>query len=303
MSELADAVEIWLEAVTRRMWWAGMIADSFRSNAARHAITYIGLGCIGLIGVTILSAEKDNSIAVPPVRILFVGNSLTSANDLPGILANMAKARGHSLECDMHSPGGYRFSQHAIDAGLKKKINKGTWDFVVLQEQSQLPALGEQWLTDVFSNATKLCQIIRQANPKAQIAFYMTMAKKNGDPDNVQAIPEIGTYAGMQDRLIKSYTTMAQQNNALLIPAGTIWKNVRADKPTLELYGDVTHPNVTGTYLVACAFYAALFKDTPVGLTHPRQVGTDIATYLQNMTAREIRPQPVPDSPRRGGQR
>ena len=205
----------------------------------------------------------------------------------------MAKARGHSLECDMHAPGGYKLSQHATDAALKEKINKGTWDFVVLQEQSQLPALGERWLTDVFSNATKLCQSIRQANPKSQVAFYMTMAKKNGDPDNAPYVPEVAIYEGMQERLTKSYTTMAQQNNALLIPAGTIWKNVRADKPAIELYADITHPNMTGTYLVACAFYAVLFKDTPVGLTHPKQVGTDIATYLQNMTAREIRPQPV----------
>ena len=243
--------------------------------------------CLALFSFIIFASWKNSSDALPRTRVLFVGNSLTFVNDLPGMLAGMAQNRSIVIECDMYAPGGYKFSQHASDPVLKGKIDQGPWDFVVLQEQSQIPALENSKVTSwVYPYAVNLCQLIRSASPKAHVAFYETMAWKNGDSSNASVIPEIATYEGMQERLTNSYATMARENQGLLVPVGSAWKRVRSEKPDINLYADEVHPNILGTYLVACVFYAVLFKDTPEGLPHPREIDEDTATYFQQIAHR-----------------
>lgn len=246
-----------------------------------------------IILVSMLFLPLSYSLSEPSkIRILFVGNSLTYVNDLPNIIAQLAKSRGFSIEYDSYAPGGYRLSQHASDPALMEKINQGKWDFVVLQEQSQMPALSqEQVERDVYPYAQRLSQMIRQANPKTHVVFYMTMAQKDGDRQNMKIIPEVGTYEGMQDRINFSYTRMAQQNRGLLVPVGLVWKNVRQGKTALELYSDDRHPNITGSYLAACVFFTALFKENPIGLPHPQGIDNATAAYLQEMTEGVIQSQ------------
>ncbi|MBF0502064.1 MAG: DUF4886 domain-containing protein [Candidatus Riflebacteria bacterium] len=244
-------------------------------------ISVIARFCV-IIVIFLFLLTSNNCSSEPGTRVLFIGNSLTFTNDLPGMIARLAQTRNRYMEYEMFAPGGYTFSQHASNPELKKMIDKGTWDLVVLQEQSQMPALEDQKVAaEVFPNAQKLSQLIRQSNSKASVVFFMTMAKKNGDPDNSSYIPELGTYDGMQKRLITSYTRMAQQNRGILAPVGLAWKKVRSEKPALNLYQDETHPDITGTYLAACVFYAVLFKDSPVGLSHPGQIDDNTAEYLQ----------------------
>ena len=163
---------------------------------------------------------------------LFIGNSLTSANSLPGMIQGLAHARNHILRVDVYAPGGTKFHQHASDAVLLKKIKNGSWDFVILQEQSQMPGFPQkQNRKDVYHYANMLVSYIRQYNPEAQLIFYMTMARKNGDPDNIQASKELGTYEGMQKRINQSYMNMAKENHALVAPIGEVWRRLRDKEP------------------------------------------------------------------------
>ena len=232
--------------------------------------------CAILIIFLFFISKEESSGENIKIRVLFIGNSLTSVNDLPHSIAELAKSRNFYMEYDVYAPGGYKLSQHAIDPLVLKKINQGTWDFVVLQEQSQLPAFSqEQVKTEVYPYAKKLSQLIRTANPRTRIAFYMTMAKKNSNS---------GAYEEMQRRINASYINMAQQNQGLLVPVGLVWENVYLKRPSLDLYIDDTHPNSTGTYLTACVFYAILFKDSPIGLPYPKQIDENIAGFLQKIT-------------------
>lgn len=230
-------------------------------------------------------ASQESSTSGNKIRILFIGNSLTYTNDLPSLIKELAISRNVNIEYDLYAPGGYTFFQHASDPRLLKKIAQKKWDFVILQEQGQRPAFSQEQLqAEVYPYAQKLCRVVRDANPRARIAFYMTMARRNGDPQNVQVAAELGTYEGMQRRINAGYTQMAQQNRGWLVPVGLVWQNIRAQKPALNLYADDLHPNLTGSYLAACVFYAVLFKDSPAGLPHPQQIDDDTARYLQKVT-------------------
>ena len=198
------------------------------------------------------------------------------------MIAQMAKTANCSMEYDVYAPGEQRLIQHASDPVSLKKIRGEKWDYVVLQDQGQMPAFSdEQVVRYVFPYAKILCKAIREAHPDTQVVFYETMARKSGDPGNIKISPELATYDGMQNRIHRSYFQMSLDNGALLAPVGQAWQAVRDDRPDIELYADEIHPNVTGSYLAACVFYSVLLKKDPVGLMHPSAIDSKTALYLQ----------------------
>ena len=108
-------------------------------------------------------------------RVLFLGNSYTSVNNLPQIVADVAASLGDTLIFDSNSPGGYTFQGHSTDATSLAKIALGNWDYVILQEQSQRPSFPiSQVETDVFPYAHILDSIINAENQCAETVFFMT---------------------------------------------------------------------------------------------------------------------------------
>jgi len=239
---------------------------------------------VALVSIFVVSGcSKPTTVPrLSTMHVLFVGNSLTFANDLPKMVADCARARNVIIAHDMYAPGGYTLSQHAVDGRLAAKIANGGWDYVVLQEQSILPALPQERVaSEVYPFAKLLADAVKASNPVAQVVFYMTMGKKDGEQEFAKTYPMLSNYDWMQERLAESYTVMAEQNSGLLAPVGRVWQRVRKERPTLELYADNTHPNVTGTYLAALVFFSLLCKGNPIGLPHPQGIDDATAAYLQ----------------------
>ena len=245
----------------------------------------IRLLLFAFICFALILSLQQKSLCEDKIRVLFIGNSLTYANNLPKMISDLVASRHHALEYSMCAPGGYRFSQHASDPVTLGKIRQGNWDFVVLQEQSQLPDLSrEQVARDVYPYAKQLCDYIRLYNNKAKIIFYSTMAHKNGDLDNLNVSSDLSTYAGTQKRIDESYSEMASDNRALIAPVGKAWAMFRKMNPSIELYADNTHPNVAGSYLAACVFFSTFFNESAIGLPHPQPLDDQTALYLQQIS-------------------
>src|SRR6516164_5844535 len=73
------------------------------------------------------------------VNVLFIGNSFTARNNLPGLIAELAAERGKSMEHRLISAGGASLRTHWNSGEAQKAIQGGQYDWVVLQEQSTLP--------------------------------------------------------------------------------------------------------------------------------------------------------------------
>ena len=132
-------------------------------------------------------------------KVLFIGNSYTYVNNLPDLISMILSSEGDDLDYQMSAPGGCTFQQHCTVSS--SYIQQGGWDYVVLQEQSQLPSFPEnQFMQDCYPYAVSLCSMIRESNPDAQIVFYMTWGRKNGDQQNCLYYPPLCTYQGMEDR-------------------------------------------------------------------------------------------------------
>lgn len=220
-------------------------------------------------------------------KVLWIGNSYTSVNNLPLLTYNLALSAGDTIIYDSNTPGGMTFNAHTMDATTLQKIALGDWDNVILQAQSQEPSFSpSQVASQTIPYAQKLDSLIHVFSPCAETVFYMTWGRKYGDASNCANYPPICTFSGMTDRLRSSYKFMADENEALLAPVGMAWKKAWESDSSINLWSsDNSHPSVAGSYLAACVFYTTLFKKTPVGLTYNAGLSGANALFLQGVAA------------------
>lgn len=217
-------------------------------------------------------------------KVLFIGNSYTYVNNLPQMVSDVSASAGDTITFNSSAPGGATFNNHTQNATTTSLIMGGNWDYVVLQEQSQLPSfpLG-QVETESFPYARSLDSLINKYNPCAETVFYMTWGRKNGDASNCAEWPPVCTYQGMDSLLRLRYTMMAENNNAILSPVSALWHYLIANNPALELYSsDESHPSVAGTYAASCAFYTVLFRKDPTSITFTSSLNATDAETIRN---------------------
>jgi hypothetical protein len=224
-------------------------------------------------------------------KILFIGNSYTYVNDLPGTLSALATSMGDTLNFDSNAIGGATLQTHCTNAATLAKLQIPGWDYVVIQAQSQEPSFDPtQVAVETYPYAKTLDSLVHVSNPCAETIFFMTWGRKNGDASNCAAYPPICTYAGMQQRLRESYLEMASNNAASCAPVGVAWKNFRDLYPSVELYNaDESHPSVNGTYLAACTFYSSLYHKSSVGSSYILSgVSATDAANIQSLASQTV---------------
>lgn len=93
----------------------------------------------------------------------------------------------------------------------------------------------------------------------------------------------------MTAELADAYTSVGNDNDALVVPVGLAFAAALARRPELHLHmDDKSHPTLAGTYLAACTVYAALFRRSPIGLAHMSDLDSVIARFLQSMALETV---------------
>jgi hypothetical protein len=88
----------------------------------------------------------------------------------------------------------------------------------------------------------------------------------------------------MTAQLSDAYTTAGNANDTLVIPAGLAFARAIAKRPDINLYAaDKRHPSPTGTYLAACATFAALYQRSPVDNEYRATLDPATASFLQSV--------------------
>lgn len=217
-------------------------------------------------------------------KVLFLGNSYTAVNNLPLLVESIANAEGNTFTVSSNTPGGYTFEGHSTNAMSTMLIAEGNWDYVVLQEQSQLPSFPDAQVEEmVFPFAQTLDSLIHSYNPCTQTVFYMTWGRKNGDASNCAFWPPVCTYKGMDSLLHLRYKMLAEQNKALVSPVGAVWNYLRKNHSTIELYDlDESHPSLAGSYAAACCFYALIFNENPLDISYNAGLNPSVAADIRN---------------------
>ena len=207
--------------------------------------------CLLIIGVSACDDVVVTPAKSKTFKLLFVGNSFTFYNN--GVDYHLQKM----LDADKSSDSttyiiekiavsSYTLQDHYADLLTLNKIKSAKWDVVVLQEQSTRPINNP----DLFLQyATKLDLEIKKDT--ATTVLYMTWAPKDSPTDINQ--------------LASSYISVGSKLKAKVVPVGRVWEYTVKTYPLLNLYfTDDKHPALTGTFLIACAFYQSLFNKNPV---------------------------------------
>jgi hypothetical protein len=216
-------------------------------------------------------------------RVLFIGNSYTFVNDLPNMFAILARAGGHKVEVGMSAQGGWTLADHVGSEDTLNVLNSAMWDFVVLQEQSQIPSVEAARTQGMFPAARQLVQEVRDRG--AQPIFFITWAHQGGMPEN-----GINDYESMQTQINEGYIAIGHELDVPTAPVGPAWAVALQKHPELTLWqNDGSHPNEQGTYLAACVFYAVIFHEAPNGLAYRANLSKEAADALQAVAAETVR--------------
>lgn len=178
--------------------------------------------------------------AAGPQRILFIGNSLTYANDLPAMVATLARSVGRPLVCESVAFPDFGLEEHWKSGEARKAIAAGRWDTVVLQQGPSSQSASRVMLIDYTK---RFDAEIKKAG--ARTALYMVWPAKQ----------RRGDFEGSG----QSYRAAAQSVGATLLPVGDAWRAVMAADAKVPLYAaDDFHPSGTGSYLAALVIYRHL---------------------------------------------
>jgi len=249
-----------------------------------------GAALLALLGMTPLAAQTAPKILTSgverPASVIFIGNSffyynnslhnhvlrLVSAADpayqlrATSVTISGSGADWHDVESYFRPNALGRYSFDADNNVVFNKIDR-LFDLAIMMDCSQCPIHPQ--LKSVFTDYSKKhSDTVRRHGAKP--VFFMSWAYAD-KPEMTAALAE-------------AYTTAANQNEALVIPAGLAFARSLRQRPELILHAsDKRHPSLAGTYLAACTVYAALFKKSPEGLGYTAGLDAGTAKFLQTV--------------------
>ena len=241
-------------------------------------------------------------------EILLMGNSYVASNSLHNLVDGVMNDASITSNVSALTGGGMRLSQHwsnVASAGHQwnTTLNNGNWDWVVLQDQSQIPGFPRsqaEWGASK-DGAVELAEVIEDNG--GETVLMMTWGRRNGDSNNAWRFPDFST---MQDELESGYldyrdNISANGGNAWVAPVGLAFEHIH-DKIVAEggtptnsgntfynLYtGDGSHPSLSGSYLAAVVLYATITGNDPVGLSHSTSLTNSLVLELQQAAAATV---------------
>lgn len=214
-------------------------------TASRFAIIFSLLfGCGGESG----AEPEPKGKPVKGMRVLFIGNSLTYANDLPLMVQALARSAGQEMYVEAVTYGGYNFEDQWNQGTALKALERMKWDFVVMQ---QGPSSLVENREDMRKWAKRFAPKIQKAG--ARQALYMVWP----------ALDRVDYF----DDVRESYSLAASDVKGIFIPAGEAWRAAWKRDPKAPLYSsDDFHPSTAGTYTAALSIYGMLTKKPTAGL-------------------------------------
>lgn len=260
--------------------------------------------------------------AQTPVRVLLVGNSYADGTDnlLPGFFN---PAAGFSLTLKSYTPGSYQLRNHLANATLLQDIRTGRYDVVVLQEQSQTPAVAyldflqngggatfpdyaQQRLDangiDPMAGGTYFDELLENfwggalglashtlTTSTARIVLFSHWARHPNDTSFLPLFP--GSSGAAQASAMLDYNDRAfaglQQavgSRATTAGVGDAWARSYQARPALLLHdADNSHGSTAGYYLAAAVLFEVITGRSSISNSYAGGLAAADALHLRTM--------------------
>ena len=195
--------------------------------------------CAALVAACGSGTVLDSSGAT--YRVLFIGNSLTYVNDLPGTVARLGEMGHVPIYVQSVALPNFAVIDHASGmSNAVATIQGGAWHYVVLQQGPTTTQIGRDTL---ILAARQLAPAIRRAGGRPALLMVWP---PSGNDEAFTAVHQ-------------SYQQAADAVGGLFLPAGEAWRTALTASPGLPLYGlDGYHPAELGTFLTALVVYEGI---------------------------------------------
>lgn len=220
-----------------------------------------------VLGILIFLFNSKN-IAQDTCKVLFVGNSFTSFNDLSMVFYQLANAAGRKTVVGMHAPGGVSVgdisqgtSAHMNNPVLFDLIRSQNWDFLVLQDNqgrfvNNYGVFPSSSL--VIEGHIRIRDSLKYYHPCANMIWFAGWGPKGGFP------PYASSGTELIDKIYNNYIFLQDTAGEVIAPIGPAWKRIIFNHPSINLWdSDDTHPGIYGTFLTAGILYSSIFKSNP----------------------------------------
>lgn len=197
---------------------------------------------LGILSTAVHAADPGENGNRAELRILFVGNSLTYTNNLPGLVKKAGRKKGLQIAVKRMAHPNYALVDHWLDGDVQREIATGQYDLVIVQQGPSSQPEGRKMLMEYGKRFSAHCR-----EHKAGLAFFMVWP----------SLPYYHTYDGV----IQNYREAAETNNALLLPVGEVWKAHFDATGDFDYYADDGfHPSLKGSKAAADIIVEHLLK-------------------------------------------
>src|SRR5512132_2235186 len=206
-----------------------------------------------------VAAAASCSLATAPVgsasygsgtkRILFIGNSLTAANQMPSFVVALAESAKVSPlpTADIDWRPDFALIDHWSIGEPQPLITNGKYSVVVLQQGPSSVEVNR----DTLRLAAKL--------------FAPLIRAAGGVPAMLAVWPTSNRLVDF-DRATESYRLAAADVRGMMIPSGEVWRAAWKRDPSLAFYSpDGLHPSALGSYAMALSLLGILYDRSVVG--------------------------------------
>ena len=239
---------------------------------------------LALVLALILAAcsSQGEDLAQYETRVLFIGNSHTFHNDVPEMFENMARASGYSVQADMVAHGGWTLLDHAQSVDTTQKIRSVDWDYVVLQEQSDVPSFSDSRYQEMFPAIRGLHNEISARG--AETILFMTWGHRDGS-----LAEGVGGYNAESAAIESAYVKIGNELDIPIAPVGVACWNAMRGTSSLNLWlEDGNHATEEGSYLAASVLYNVIIGQSPERNDYTAGIPDDWALFFQTVAAETV---------------
>ena len=207
------------------------------------------------------------------ITILFLGNSHTAYNDLPGMVVAMVQAGESGKTVGAAVAPGYLFLDERLhDQATQSLLHGQQWTFVVLQAQ-KYSASGR------FTYSTaEAVELVRQSRQAGAVPIMFPEWPRVGI-DETQTIYDL-------------HVSIARTAPACVAPVPQAFDLARARDPQLTLHAsDGNHSAPPGAFLAALVLYATMTGLSPLDVPTLTQFPVDAGTqaFLRGIADETVR--------------
>ena len=233
-------------------------------------------------GFTASDVQLYPDVAITQTKkVLIIGNSFHYYFNPMFMLREIAWSQGVDLKVTAHVKGSQSFEKHLQLSNTIEAIQKGGYDYAIIQDQSKNPARladDPEGYAKVRESCVALADMIRQYSPSCDVILDLTWAYPNSD----NTYGGYGSYENFDQLLYDGVMEMALAADCRIAPVGMAFAQSRAEHSGWSLYfsGDGLHPTRTSAFLEACVEYVTMFGTEFNGPDVNCNVAADRASYM-----------------------